>query len=88
MELGMLWIDAGHGGDIVSRVQEAAASYEAQYGVVPNLCLLNPSQLNENEGEMKGMRFEASPSLLPNYFWIGRTVQTTVLLENAEHSLG
>ena len=72
MDIGMLWIDEGQERDLASRVAEAVASYEAQYGVAPSLCLLNPSQFDEHEPELGGLRLEASPSLLPNYFWIGQ----------------
>lgn len=75
MDIGMLWIDEGQGRDLASRVREAVASYEAQYGVAPSLCLLNPDQMDENAEVFGGLRLEANPSLLPNYFWIGRTTE-------------
>ncbi len=80
MDIGMLWIDDGQERDLASRVAEAAASYEALYGVTPSLCLLSDKslderfvkQFDEHRRELNGLRFETSPSLLPNYFWIGQ----------------
>jgi len=98
MEFGMLWIDDGEKWakptslreseafsrrGLISRVQEAAASYEAQYGEAPSLCLLNPDQFIENEEEIIGLRLEASPSLLPNYFWIGQDSEMWALPTSA-----
>jgi hypothetical protein len=76
MDVGMLWLDDGGQADLRSRVREAAENYRQQYGVEATLCLVNPSLLTEGGGEplneVAGLQLEASPTLLPKYFWIGQ----------------
>lgn len=75
MDIGMLWMDDGQGRDLASRVREAAASYEAQYGVAPSVCMVSEGELQAGLDEVAGLRLEGSKRLLPNYFWIGRAAE-------------
>ncbi len=73
MNVGMLWLADGGQADLQSRVRQAAASYRQQYGVEASLCLVNPGLLTEGLDEIAGLKLEASPTLLPNYLWIGQS---------------
>lgn len=75
------------GRTLASRVREAAKSYEALYGVKPNLCLVSETQIDGEAVELEGLRLEASATLLPNYFWIGRSGASPLLSEKAKLSL-
>ena len=71
MDIGMLWMDDGQGRDLASRVREAAATYEEQYGVAPSLCMVHAEELENGLSEIGDIKLESNPRLLPNYFWIG-----------------
>ena len=75
MDIGMLWMDDGQGRDLASRVKEAVASYKAQYGVAPSVCMVSEGELQQGLDEVAGLRLEGSKRLLPNYFWIGRAAE-------------
>lgn len=76
MDTGMLWLDDRGRLELSERVRQAAASYRAQYGMAPNLCLVSSAVLDElgyvSGQELGGLRLEASSSLLPHYLWIGQ----------------
>lgn len=71
MDIGMLWMDDGRGRDLASRVREAAASYEDQYGVAPSLCMVPAEELQDGLSAIGKIKLESNPRLLPRYFWIG-----------------
>jgi hypothetical protein len=75
MDIGMLWMDDGKGRDFASRVREAAASYEEQYGVAPSLCMVHEEQMRSGVDQIGGMQLESNPRLLPNYFWVGGSAE-------------
>ena len=75
MDIGMLWMDDGRGRSLDSRVREAAASYQEQYGVAPSICMVHESELKGGMYTVGEIRLESSKRLLPNYFWIGREAE-------------
>ena len=75
MDIGMLWMDDGRGRSLDSRVREAAASYQQQYGVAPSICMVPEAELKEGLQAVGEIRLESSARLLPNYFWIGRETE-------------
>lgn len=75
MDIGMLWMDDGRGRSLDSRVREAAASYEDQYGVAPSLVMVHAEELKKGVEQIEGMKLESNPRLLPNYFWIGGSAE-------------
>jgi len=72
MDIGMLWIDDGRGRSLASRVREAAASYQQQFGLEPSLCMVHESELPAGTEAIGAIRLETNGRLLPKYFWIGR----------------
>ena len=75
MDIGMLWMDDGQGRDLTSRVREAAASYEEQYGVAPSLCMVHAEEMQDGLRKIGKIKVESNPRLLPRYFWIGGAVE-------------
>ncbi len=71
MDIGMLWMDDGQERDLASRVREAAASYEEQYGIAPSLCMVHIDELRNGLNKIGEIKLESNSRLLPKYFWIG-----------------
>ncbi len=71
MEIGMLWMDTSPGRDLANRMEEAAKSFRAQYGVLPSLCIVGESGAAKGIDSIKGIAVKTSRQLLPGYFWIG-----------------
>jgi hypothetical protein len=75
MEVGMLWFDNDTKTTLAVRITRAAEYYRLKYGVVPDLCLVNPSMLTghpELESEHTGkVKVRPNSIVLPGYLWIG-----------------
>ena len=78
MNIGMLWFDNDPKAEITIKIDRAAAYYHTKYGLVPNLCFIHPSMVNNGslqtkDDKMKSGNIEVrtSRSVLPNHFWIG-----------------
>jgi hypothetical protein len=73
MEIGMLWIDNDPDTELAQKVNQAAAYYNSKYGVVPDLCFIHPSALDD-DGQPNGSNLEirSSQYIRPHHFWIGR----------------
>lgn len=75
MEVGMLWLDNDTNTTLAARIARAVEYYRSKYGVIPNLCLVNPSMLTghfELDPELTGeVRVRPNHAVLPGYLWIG-----------------
>ena len=78
MNIGMLWFDNDKKAEISTKIDRAADYYHNKYGVVPDLCFVHPSMINNGslktkDDKMKSGEVEVrtSRSVLPNHFWIG-----------------
>jgi hypothetical protein len=72
MEVGLLWYDDSNG-DLASKVQEAAERYREKFGRRPDRCYVNPASVpGTGKGvSLDGIKVVASPTILPNHFWVG-----------------
>ncbi len=75
MDIGMLWMNDGRGRNLISRVREAAASYQQQFGEMPSVCMVPAAEMQAGLERVGEIRLEATQRLLPNYFWIGREAE-------------
>lgn len=72
MNIGMLWLDADQSKSLPSRVERAAAYYQAKYGRQPNTCVLHPLTLGEvDPASIPLVKVETSLKVLPEHFWVG-----------------
>jgi hypothetical protein len=72
VEVGLLWYDDSQT-DFATKVLEAAQRYEEKFGAAPNRCYVNPTCLPEDGVPANGIKVVASPTVLPNHFWVGVT---------------
>ncbi len=76
MNVGMLWFDNDPHTSLLGKVQRAVEYYRRKYGHEPNLCLVHPTMLQEEQtllsqaGE-RGIAIRAYRAVLPGHFWIG-----------------
>jgi len=70
MEIGMLWYDDSPLA-LKDRLEKAAVYYTGKYGRKPNLCLVNPNMLTEDEVRFNGVLVRRGRSVMPGHFWIG-----------------
>ncbi|MEK6587497.1 MAG: hypothetical protein AABY97_01480 [Chloroflexota bacterium] len=70
MEIGMLWYDDSPLA-LKDRLEKAADYYTGKYGRKPNLCLVNPNMLTEDEVRFNGVLVRRGRSVMPGHFWIG-----------------
>jgi len=78
MNIGMLWFDNDPKAEIDTKIKRAADYYHNKYGVIPNLCFIHPSMVNnaslrtQDEKMSSGdIEVRTSRTVLPNHFWIG-----------------
>jgi hypothetical protein len=70
VEVGLLWYDDSQS-DFAAKVLEAAQRYEEKFGSPPNRCYVNPACFPEHGVPANGIKVVASPTVLPNHFWVG-----------------
>lgn len=82
MDMGLLWYDDSQA-DFATKVIEAKERYEEKFGRKPNSCYVHPQSLPRAGTPANGIKVVASPTVLPNHFWVGvgnpecsRTTQT------------
>jgi hypothetical protein len=71
MNSGMLWFDNDPKTDLSMKIRKAADYYRQKYGTTPDLCLVNPSVLNEEMIEEGKIIVRTYPPVLPGHLWIG-----------------
>ncbi len=72
MNEGMLWLDLDPKFNLVQKVERAVRYYQRKYGILPDLCMVNPSMLNGIRPEEMPIPIRPSRFLSPGYLWIGR----------------
>jgi hypothetical protein len=70
VDTGLLWYD-GSKADFATKVLEAKERYEEKFGRKPNCCYVHPECLPEKGLPANGIKVVASPTVLPNHFWVG-----------------
>jgi hypothetical protein len=78
MNIGMLWFDNDPKAEIDTKIKRAADYYHNKYGVIPNLCFIHPSMVNNGSFQTQDEKMSSgnievrtSRTVLPNHFWIG-----------------
>lgn len=76
MNTGMLWFDNDPKTALDVKIQQAAEYYRHKYGRMPDLCLVNPGNLDkaipEPESRQTGkILIRPLRSILPGHLWIG-----------------
>jgi hypothetical protein len=72
MKVGMLWFDEDSTRSLAVRITRAAEYYQRKYGARPNLCMVHPQTMaQEEEASHEGLKVCSSKAVLPNYFWLG-----------------
>jgi hypothetical protein len=71
MIIGMLWFDNDPKTDLVFKVNKAADYYRRKYGSTPNLCLVNPSMLDEKITREGKITIRSYDPVQPGCLWIG-----------------
>ncbi len=85
MNVGMLWFDNDPRTALTAKVARAADYYRQKYGLVPDLCLVNPSMLRlpdpnfvdgtairEVEGQAGKVAVRPTCFIQPGHLWIGK----------------
>jgi len=72
MKVGMLWYDDNPTRSLVKKVALAAAHYRKTRGVVPDICLVHPSALDDGAVEVGVITVKSSPTVLRHHFWLGQ----------------
>jgi len=67
---GMLWLDDDKKRPFTEKVQRAAQYYREKYGLTPNICLVNPNQLAEEQC-VGGIAVKPARNVLMHHFFIG-----------------
>ena len=70
MEQGLLWFDNNPKTSLAIKIKQAADHYQHKFGKAPNLCLVNPSTLDNNADTGK-IVVRPYRSVLPGHLWIG-----------------
>jgi len=77
MNVGMLWYDNDPRTALTAKVARAADYYRQKYGLVPDLCLVNPSMLGKpgpdlSEGRAGKVNIRPNRLIQPGHLWIGK----------------
>jgi hypothetical protein len=73
MHTGMLWFDNSQTA-LNIKIQKAVDYYHKKYGRTPDLCLVHPSMLEQNQQrqlEMNKLTVRPYRPVLPGHIWIG-----------------
>lgn len=73
MHTGMLWFDNSQTA-LNIKIQKAVDYYHKKYGRTPDLCLVHPSMLEQNnQRQLEGNKLTVRPyrPVLPGHIWIG-----------------
>jgi hypothetical protein len=75
MNTGMLWFDNDPHTALTIKVNRASEYFRKKYGLVPNLCLVNPCMLDDqDQGNGKqacSLAIQPHRAILPGHLWIG-----------------
>ena len=77
MNVGMLWYDNDPRTALTAKVARAADYYRQKYGLVPDLCLVNPSMLSKpgpdlTEEPTGKVTIRPNRAIQPGHLWIGK----------------
>jgi hypothetical protein len=73
MEEGLLWFDNDAKRTVEEKVRQAATRYAEKFHPErPNVCFVNPTEVEGQELGVDGITVRPLRSILPHHFWIGR----------------
>ncbi len=68
---GMLWFDNSQTA-LTTRIRKAMDYYQKKYGRTPELCLVNPAMLNDQQvDDLTGIIVRPYRPVLPGHLWLG-----------------
>ena len=72
MHTGMLWFDNSQTA-LNIKIQKAVDYYHKKYGRMPDLCLVHPSMLEDNQRTFEVNKLTVRPyrPVLPGHIWVG-----------------
>jgi hypothetical protein len=72
MHTGMLWFDNSQTA-LTVKIQKAVDYYHKKYGRNPDLCLVHPSMMENNQKNLEINKLTVRPyrPVLPGHIWIG-----------------
>ena len=71
MQAGMMWFDNDKQTSLIAKVNKAAEYYRKKYGRSPNLCMVNPSMLNEKDASDANIAIRPYQPIVTGHLWIG-----------------
>jgi hypothetical protein len=71
MHTGMLWFDNDPRTPLAAKIQKAAEYYRQKYGRQPDLCLVNPTMLQNEKINEERITVRPYRPVLPGHLWIG-----------------
>ena len=71
MQPGLLWFDDDPDVDLVKKILRAATFYQDRYGLMPDLCFVNPSVLPRQLRNTMGIEIRPNRQLHPEHLWLG-----------------
>ena len=76
MNIGMLWFDNDPKTSLDAKVLQAADYYHRKYGRTPDVCLVNPANLDKALPQAETRRagniiIRPLRSIMPGHLWIG-----------------
>lgn len=70
MQTGMLWFDNDPKTGLAAKIERAADYYRQKYGQIPDLCLVHPSMLGQEQPPGK-IAIRPYRPVLPGHLWLG-----------------
>ncbi len=71
MNIGMLWFDNDPKTALNEKVRHAAEYFQNKYGKNPNLCIVHPSMLPEEQQTNETVKIRPWHTITPGHLWIG-----------------
>lgn len=75
MQAGLLWFDSDPTRPLAAKATAAAERFTEKFGVLPDVCYVNPRSLKEEEVVIPfhegKLRLTPASNILVNHFWIG-----------------
>ena len=85
MQEGLLWFDKDPRHAPADKATEAAAHYQAKFGIKPDTCFFNPADLNgENGTEVNGVRLRTASNVLRYHLRIGVENKARMAIANGK----
>ena len=70
MKEGMLWYDSHRNGSIEERIAAAIDFFESKYGFLPQMCYLNPKDMEESVVLNSKVKVIKNQKVLVNHIWM------------------